>query len=125
MRRKEARGREEDSWMLGTLKVTEDKVTCQKKGEKIKSPKRKIIRVESEETQDYVKGAKGTDQEEAGEVSFVPIAIGVPQKLMFRCDHQCRYDGTLGSSLPRHHGFFCTHTLWKTVLSPSFFFLVL
>ena len=33
--------------------------------------------------------AKGTDQEEAEEQSFVPSAISVPQKLMFRCDNQC------------------------------------
>ena len=34
--------------------------------------------------------AKSTDQEEAEELSFVPSAISVPQKLMFRCDNQCR-----------------------------------
>ena len=33
--------------------------------------------------------AKSTDQEEAEELSFVPSAISVPQKLMFRCDNQC------------------------------------
>ena len=31
--------------------------------------------------------AKSTDQEEAEELSFVPSAISVPQKLMFRCDN--------------------------------------
>ena len=30
-----------------------------------------------------------TDQEEAEELSFVPSAISVPQKLMFRCDTRC------------------------------------
>ena len=58
-------------------------------GEEIKSPKRIIIRVESEETHHYVREAKGTDQEEAEELSFVPSAISVPQKLTFRCDNQC------------------------------------
>ena len=58
-------------------------------GEEINGPKRKIIRVESEETQDYVREAKSTDQEEAEELISVPSAIGVPQKLMFRCDNQC------------------------------------
>ena len=48
--------------------------------EEIKSQKRKIIRMESEETQ---------DQEEAEELSFVPSAIGVPRKPIFRCDNQC------------------------------------
>ena len=33
--------------------------------------------------------AKSTDQEEAKELSFVPSAINVSQKLMFRCDNQC------------------------------------
>ena len=74
---------------VGHVKSHRRQSDVPEEGEEIKSPKRKRIRVESEETQDYVKGAKGTDQEEAEEVSFVPIAIGVPQKLMFRCDHQC------------------------------------
>ena len=58
-------------------------------GEDIKSPKRKIIPVESEEIQDYVREAKSTDQEEAEELSFVPSAISVPRKHLFRCDNQC------------------------------------
>ena len=33
-------------------------------GEEVKSQKRKVIRVESEETQDYVREAKGAEQEE-------------------------------------------------------------
>ena len=57
-------------------------------GEEIKSPKRKIIRVGSEETQDYVREANDRDQEEAEEISFVPSAISVPQKPLFRCDNQ-------------------------------------
>ena len=57
-------------------------------GEEIKSPKRKIIWLESEseETQDYV---NDMDQEEAAEISFVPSAISFPQKPSFRCDNQC------------------------------------
>ena len=39
-------------------------------GEEIKSPKRKVIRVESEETQDYVKEAKSTEHEEEEEKGF-------------------------------------------------------
>ena len=57
--------------------------------EEIKSPKRKIIRVESEETQDYVREANDMDQEEGEETSFVPSAISVSQKPLFRCDNQC------------------------------------
>ena len=58
-------------------------------GEEVKSPKRKVIRVESEETQDYVREAKDLNQEEADEISFVPSAISVPQKPLFRCDSRC------------------------------------
>ena len=58
-------------------------------GEEIRSSKRKVIRVESEEAQDYVREAKDKDQEEAEELSFVPSAITVPRKPMFRCDNQC------------------------------------
>ena len=35
----------------------------------VKSPKRKVIRVESEETQDYVREANDMNQEEAEEIS--------------------------------------------------------
>ena len=49
----------------------------------------KILRVESEEAQDYVREANDTDQEEAEELIFVPSAISVPRKLMFRCDNRC------------------------------------
>ena len=45
--------------------------------------------MESEETQHYVREANDMDQEEAEEISFVPSAISVPQKLLFRCDNQC------------------------------------
>ena len=55
-------------------------------GEEIKRPKRRIIRVEPEETQDCVRKAKDTDQEEAEKLSFVPSAISVPRKPTFRCD---------------------------------------
>ena len=58
-------------------------------GEEIKSPKRKTVRVESEETQVYAREAKDTDQEEAEELSFSPSAISVPRKPKFRCDNQC------------------------------------
>ena len=36
-----------------------------------------------------IDGGLRTDQEEAEELSFVPSAISVPRKLMFRCDNQC------------------------------------
>ena len=63
------------------MKNSEGKVKRQEKNVKeIKSPKRKIIRVESEETQHYVREAKDLNQEEAEEISSVPSAISVPQK---------------------------------------------
>ena len=57
--------------------------------EEIRSPKRKIIRVESEETQDYVKKGRSTEQEEEQKRTFVPSAVSVPLKPLVRCDRQC------------------------------------
>ena len=57
--------------------------------EEIKSPKRKVIRMESEETQDYVRKAKSAEQEEVEERTLKPSAVGVPHKMLFRCDKQC------------------------------------
>ena len=53
------------------------------------SPKRNVIRVESEETQDYVRESCHLSREEAEEISVVPSAISVPPKPMFRCDNRC------------------------------------
>ena len=58
-------------------------------GEEVEGPKRQAIRAESEETQDYVKEAKDLNQDEIEEISFVPSAISVPQKPLFRCDNGC------------------------------------
>ena len=52
-------------------------------GEETKSPKRKVIRVESEETQDYVRESLDLSREEAEEISFVTSAISIQQKPMF------------------------------------------
>ena len=57
--------------------------------EEIRSPTRKVIRVESEETQDYVKEGRSTEQEEEEKRTFVPSAVSVPLKPLFRCDRQC------------------------------------
>ena len=45
--------------------------------------------MESEETQDYVREANDMDREEGEEICFVPSAISVPRKPLFRCDNQC------------------------------------
>ena len=55
-------------------------------GEEVKSP---MIRVESGETQDYVREAKDLSQEEAEEISFATSASSVPQKPSFRYDNRC------------------------------------
>ena len=44
-------------------------------GEEIRSPKRKVIRVESEETQDYVREEKITEFEEEKQRTFVLSAV--------------------------------------------------
>ena len=43
-------------------------------GEEIRSPKQKVIRVESEETQDYVREGRSTEKEEEEKRTFVPSA---------------------------------------------------
>ena len=48
-----------------------------------------MIRMESEETQDHVREAQSTEYEEEEERTFVPSAVTVPIKRMFRCDNQC------------------------------------
>ena len=45
--------------------------------------------MESEVTQDYVREAKGTKNEEEEERTFVPSALSVPSKPSLRCDNQC------------------------------------
>ena len=44
-------------------------------GAETQSPKRKVIRVESKETQGYVRESLNLSQEEAEEISFVPSAL--------------------------------------------------
>ena len=52
-------------------------------------PKKRVIRAESEETQDYVRESLNLSREVAEEVSFVPSAISIPQRPMFWCDNRC------------------------------------
>ena len=58
-------------------------------GAEIQSPKRKVIRVESEETPDYVRYTLNLSRDKAEEKSFVPSAISIPQRPMFWCDSRC------------------------------------
>ena len=57
--------------------------------EEIQSPRKKVIRVESEETQDYVRESLNLTRDEAEEINFVPCAISIPQKPMFWGDNRC------------------------------------
>ena len=52
--------------------------------------KKKVIRVESKETQDYVREEKSTEFEEEEERTFIPSAVSVPPMPLFRRDKQCR-----------------------------------
>ena len=54
----------------------------------VQSSKRKVIRVESEETQDYVRESLKLSLEEAEEISFVPSAISIPRGSMCWCDNR-------------------------------------
>ena len=90
----EARGREEDAWRLEPVGETEvpetvivaDEVegTCMAStGEGHGRGKVQNHRSQS--------GAQGEEGEEikVEKLSFVPSAVSVPQKLLFRCDNQC------------------------------------
>ena len=55
----------------------------------IRSPKRKVIRVESEETQDHVRETLAITHEEAEEMCFVPSALSEPRRPIYWCDNRC------------------------------------
>ena len=55
----------------------------------IQSLKRKVIRAESEETQDYVCQALAISQEEAEEMGVVPSALCEPRGSIYWCDNRC------------------------------------
>ena len=48
-----------------------------------------MIRVESEETQDYVCGMLAIGREEAEELAFVPSALSEPRGASYRCNNCC------------------------------------
>ena len=66
--------------------------------EEIGSPKRKVIRVESEGTQDCVREAKSTEYEEEEKRTFVPSAVSVPLKPPFVVtDNAAKRHSAIGS----------------------------
>ena len=64
---------------------------------RIQRSKKKVIRVESEETQDYVRESLNLSREEAEEISFVPSTISISQRPMFWCEN--RWPSVSGSLL--------------------------
>ena len=60
----------------------------QEGSDEIQSLKGKVVRVESEETQDYVRETLAISQEEAEETGFVPSALGEPRRAI-QCDNRC------------------------------------
>ena len=54
----------------------------------VQSANRKVIRLESEETQDHVRGTLAISQEEAEKMGFVPSALGEPRGPIYWCDNQ-------------------------------------
>ena len=55
--------------------------------EEIRSPKKKSNSGGIRRNVDYVKGGRSTEKEKE-ERTFVPSAVSVPLKLLFRCDRQ-------------------------------------
>ena len=69
----------EESETLKEADMEVDGEVPQEENAEIQGPKRKVIREESEETQDYVCGTLALSQEEAKELGFVPSALGEPR----------------------------------------------
>ena len=67
---------------------TEEKVDGDE-GAEVQNPRRKVIRVESEETQDCVRESLNVSGDEAEDISFVPSALSIPRGPMFWCDTRC------------------------------------
>ena len=85
---------EEQNW--GKLKEGEMEVemeveagVAQAESAEIESPKRKVIRVESEETQDFVFEMLSISLEEGYELAFVPSAISGPRGAIYFFDNRC------------------------------------
>ena len=62
-----------------------DEATLHEASAEVQSPKSKVIRVESEETQDYVWETLAISQEEGEEIVFVPSALGEPRGAIHWC----------------------------------------
>ena len=79
----------EESEKLKEAEMEVDGEVPQEASAEIQSPKRKVIRVESEETQDHVCETLTISQEEAEEMGFVPSALSEPRGPIYWCDNRC------------------------------------
>ena len=70
-------------------KLQEAEMAPQEESAEIQSPRRKVIPVESEETQDYVFETLAISQEETQEIAFVPSALSDSQGPIHWCDNRC------------------------------------
>ena len=66
-----------------------DREALGEEGKEIRSPKKKVIRVESQETQVYWRESSNVSRDEAEEISFAPSWISIPQEPLFGCDNRC------------------------------------
>ena len=66
-----------------------DAGVSQAESAEIKSPKRNVIRAESEETQDFVCEMLTISPEEAEELAFVPSGLCEPRGAIYFCDNRC------------------------------------
>ena len=66
-----------------------DEATLHEASAEVQSPKRKVIRVVAEETQDHVRETLAISQEEAEDMGFVPSALVEPRGAIYWCDNRC------------------------------------
>ena len=78
---------ERGDWKEGEMEV--DGEAPQRESAEMQSPERKVIRVESEETQDYVCGLLSISREETEELAFVPSVLSEPRGPTCWCDNRC------------------------------------
>ena len=71
------------------VEVEVDAGVSQKESAERRSPERKVIRVESEETQNHVCEMLTISLEEAEELALVPSAPSEPRGATYFCDNHC------------------------------------
>ena len=89
-----------------------DEATLQEASVEVQSTNRKVIRVESEETQDSVRETLEISQEEADELGFVPSAVSEPRGASERCDSRCSEKAT-------RYGQISSMVMKKKVVKPA------